>query len=407
MKKITKKFLFIFILLFYSNNTYATTNGSYSVENTGISIVGKIVLFLIAIILIALVLFLSYKMDKNEMSNKRKEKIINNKKKNENLKSNPEIKEEVYKFDSLKNDYLEESETNNDVFEAEDIVDTDNLLDEYISDLEDITELDKIVENIKNDNTKDDIDHADIEDELTYHETLANEEIYNNIENEIEKNDEKEIYYNENTKNLDEFTMVFNSSSLKNKEKEDDEDDELEEIEEIIAKANIKKYTRNKKNNSIFNLAQKSKKYTSTNNSSKRYTRKKESKLIKKESKRYTRKKVNTKKKDNLEEKIPEKTESKKVTLKRGRPKKTDKPKRGQNTAKVQHGELTRRLSGLGHIMGIVDGLVGFEIQYPETLWRCAQCFYEVLPVCLGICHNSICLLQCFTINRSQQPGKE
>ena len=330
MKKITKKFLFIFILLFYSNNTYATTNGSYSVANTGISIVGKIVLFLIAICLIALVLFLSYKMDKNEMSNKRKEKIINNKKKNENLKSNPEIKEEVYKFDSLKSDYLEESETNNDVFEAEDIVDTDNLLDEYISDLEDITELDKIVENIKNDNTKDDIDDADIEDELIYHETLANEEIYNNIENEIEKNDEKEIYYNENTKNLDEFTMVFNSSALKDKEKEDDEDDELEEIEEIIAKANIKKYTRNKKDNSIFNLAQKNKKYTSTNNSSKRYTRKKESKLIKKESKRYTRKKVNTKKKDNLEEKIPEKTESKKVTLKRGRPKKTDKPKRGR-----------------------------------------------------------------------------
>ena len=73
MKKIKKSFMIITLLLFYSNNTYATTTGTYTV-NEG-SVFGKFMLFVVAAILIGLVLFLSYKMDKDEASKERKERI--------------------------------------------------------------------------------------------------------------------------------------------------------------------------------------------------------------------------------------------------------------------------------------------------------------------------------------------
>ena len=72
--KLFKRTLLVFnMLLLYANSTFATT-GAEPVEES--SFVGKFVLLLITLGLVALVLFLGYKMDKNEAQEKRKERII-------------------------------------------------------------------------------------------------------------------------------------------------------------------------------------------------------------------------------------------------------------------------------------------------------------------------------------------
>ena len=69
----------------------------------------KLILFLVVVCLIALVLFLSYKMDKNEASKKRKEKIIKNNKKK------VDIDEEIYKniYDIVKDSISTANDENN------------------------------------------------------------------------------------------------------------------------------------------------------------------------------------------------------------------------------------------------------------------------------------------------------
>ena len=72
---IVKKTLFsLSIILFYTNNAYATTETLAVADEAASS--GKLVLLLVAICLVALVLFLGYRMDKSEAQEKRKEQII-------------------------------------------------------------------------------------------------------------------------------------------------------------------------------------------------------------------------------------------------------------------------------------------------------------------------------------------
>ena len=74
MKILKKALISLSIILLNTTSVYATTTGTYVPEsNSG---VGKFFLFLLAIGLVALVLFIGYKMDKNEAQEKRKEKII-------------------------------------------------------------------------------------------------------------------------------------------------------------------------------------------------------------------------------------------------------------------------------------------------------------------------------------------
>ena len=73
MKILKKALISLSIILFNTTKAYATTAETYVAE-TG-SGIGKFFLFLVAIGLVALVLFIGYKMDKNEAQEKRKEKI--------------------------------------------------------------------------------------------------------------------------------------------------------------------------------------------------------------------------------------------------------------------------------------------------------------------------------------------
>lgn len=307
MKKIKKSFMIIALLLFYSNNTYATTSGTYTV-NEG-SAFGKIILFLIAAGLIGIVLFISYKMDKNESLIKRKERILNNKK-----------------------DFLDEEDA---LEEIQTISETEEVMDNF-------NNIDKIYEDIINEEQEDyeEDDEAYVEDELeedleeAFLDNIEIEDIESDLldDEELEEEEEEiieepeEVYYNSNDENLNEFTMIFNSKllNLKEKNKSDEDDFGLEDIKRTIAAANIKKYTRTKEaGNKLV-----SKK---VNKPVKKYTRRKEQ--PKKKSKVYTRKKIKPVVEQEIENK---KIEDDKPKFKRGRPKKVDKPKRGRPKKEVE-----------------------------------------------------------------------
>ena len=74
MRMFKKTLISLSMLILYANNAYATTTGTY--VPSGNSGMGKFLLLILAVALVALVLFLGYKLDKNEASQKRKEKII-------------------------------------------------------------------------------------------------------------------------------------------------------------------------------------------------------------------------------------------------------------------------------------------------------------------------------------------
>lgn len=326
----------------------------------------KLILFFVVVCLIALVLFLSYKMDKNEVSKKRKEKIIKNNKNND-------IDEKIYRdiYDMVKESLLVDEDEKNDISklnqdtmqidinEIKETIENDSSLEDKI--LSDYLEIcdepdlniyeNALVENIINDELVDEIDYNKTEEFKT--ENNKEIEVENVEESEIdetrideESEDEvEEIYYNDSDENLNEFTMIFNSKLLKSTEEilEDDEDSELKDLENEIAVANIKKYTRNKKGLPKL-VSKKANPEVSrkTNNKVKRYTRKKNNDKKKVEGnstkvRRYTRKKVTNLNKENLELLNRTTSETKETSvkndkpkLKRGRPKKIDKPKRGR-----------------------------------------------------------------------------
>lgn len=308
----------------------------------------KLILFLVVVLLITLVLFLSYKMDKNEISKKRKEKIIKNNSKKE------DIDKDIYNGiqDMVRASISEiekdnKSALNQDTMQinTEDI--KEQILNDYIEDkTEEINIEDKVLSNYIDILDEDDLDDIELEDNINQEEIKKSEEY----------EDKKEVYNNIENENLDEFTMVFNSKLLKSTEKileENDDDLGLEDLEKEIAVANIKKYTRSKKETQKL-VSKKEISEHKENNNVKRYTRKKtnnkkiqEDKEIK--VKRYTRKKIINEdlkvnyEEPNNEESTSEETENierireinevpkfEKPKLKRGRPRKADTPKRGR-----------------------------------------------------------------------------
>ncbi len=292
----------IAILLSYSNEAWATTEGTY-VPDSG-SGIEKIILIVIGIAAVALVLFIGYKMDKKEGTKKRREKFIEDD---------------------------EESANNIETF----IEDNDDI---YSAIYNSVTPDD--LENIVSDEIQedDDIDYTESNEEELIEEQEDNEDEENQAEEEplINRNEniEKMISVFENA----DATMVFNSQELKEKSDEEkinivkgydyEEDDDLSELEDTIkaVTAHIKRYTR--------------KKYVEeTKVPSKRYTRKKKKEKPASNIKRYTRKKPVV---QEIEEKVIESEiileEPKEevvgvVKPKRGRPRKADqpvKPKRGR-----------------------------------------------------------------------------
>lgn len=276
---------------------------------------GKLVLFLVVVLLIILVLFLSYQMDKRDISKKRKEKIERNNIARNNLKT----EEDIYNFNKepliqetvqintdeirnkLNNDYTDDNEYDIDdtLLKYEDILNDENLkniineedikenLDEEIinSDLEDEV-LDEIVdlndiEDVINDENKSDLEENVVVDfyENEKDEDTGKSEKINSEDIESEEMEETPKMPIEN-ESINEFTMVFNSKLLKSTDEileEDDEDFELEELENAIAEANIKKYTRNKKGAPKLESKKEMPKHKFSDGV-KRYTRKKESK---------------------------------------------------------------------------------------------------------------------------------
>ena len=76
MKIIKKVLMTAMLFSIYTNSIYATTTGIYvAKESTGVN---KVILLLVGVGLVSLVLFLGYKLDKNEASEERKEKFNKN-----------------------------------------------------------------------------------------------------------------------------------------------------------------------------------------------------------------------------------------------------------------------------------------------------------------------------------------
>lgn len=388
MKILKKALISLSIILLNTTSVYATTTGTYVPEsNSG---VGKFFLFLVAIGLVALVLFIGYKMDKNEAQEKRKEKIIKQRDNDINdmyskiYSSYEDNKKEIVEEEVIEDlpevNFAPETEeyfkdVKNDETQKIDIV-NDDVIDAYSSLKPEINE-DEVIE--------------DIEEETIYEE--VEEDGYTEEEDVYESEDFGEtqvISWDEDEEEEEEFdsTMVFDAGPLKdidvnmNVEEKiinkisdvkgydyEDNDLDLLALEQTIAEANIKKYTRDKNQEMIKVKRQPKKKETTKkeevkkeSKDAKKYTRKKsekaEKETKKKEAvkekketaKRYKAKKTTTKKEEKkVEEKVAPKTKkytkvnSKKETVKEEKPKKerktsvkeeaASKPKRGRKPA--------------------------------------------------------------------------
>lgn len=318
MKILKKALLSLSIILLNATSVYATTTGTYVPEsNSG---TGKFFLFLIAIGLVALVLFIGYKMDKNEAQEKRKEKIIKQRDNDIN-----DMYSKIYSsYEDNKKEILEE-EIVEDIPEVNFKPETEeyfkdvnkeetqkiNLIDEEI-----IDEYIPIEENVDTE-----IEKETINENYSYTEKNDNDE-----KEEYENKDFGEtqvIAFEEEGKDEEEFdsTMVFDVGPLKdidvnmNVEEKiinkisdvkgydyEDNDLDLLDLEQTIAEANIKKYTRDK-NQEMIKV-----KRTTTKKSTKKET--KETKKESKDAKKYTRKKSGKTEKE-LEKKDDEKEEKK------------------------------------------------------------------------------------------------
>lgn len=324
--KILKKALLSFgILLCLANSTYATTNTAY-VETPGTGF-GKFVLLLVAFGLVGLVLFLGYKMDKTEASQRRKEKII----KNRNEKIN-DVNSEIYNTNTENNskdsnvqEYNEETENIQEENEDEE----DKVLEELASmiypTLNDVVAQDEDVAEFDNDDVETELDEKDIiQKKLTTTDTMV---ISTQKQEEKKTMDSTMVFDTEPIKNNDIVKQVFfsnKSATIKGYDYEEDE--ELLDLKKTIAEANIKRYTRKKE-----------KKQTNT----KKYTRKKvvtkNDEVAKPKRGRPTKKEAEERAK-RLQEKAAE------YKPKRGRPpkNKTEKPKRGRPPKKSSNKKTSK-----------------------------------------------------------------
>ena len=264
----------LILFLMYANNIYATTTGTYTVSENS-SGIGKIVLLFIGVLLVSLVLFAGYIMDKNENTKKERERFIKKHKEKEDLENDNEIKtaEDKYEdYDSEENDdYEDDGEDEDYEDDSEDenyYTQKINLTSEYDKEEEDsIESLNELERNLiekyidEDDLEENRIANEEIEDnQLDNNNLKNNEEKYTEEDNDtedFEDDDDDEILikdnsFNEVADNLMNSTMIFNTSDLKEERNEntvkgyDYEEDDLSEIESMIKAANIKRYTRKK-----------------------------------------------------------------------------------------------------------------------------------------------------------------
>lgn len=192
MKKLKKALFSLVMILFYANNAYATTTGTY-VASDATADSGKLLLLLVAGFLIAIVLFLGYRMDKNEAQEKRKEQII---------EKNSSDKGSVY------------SNKNVSVSEVEDLQD-------YEREYKKASEQTAVIE----------INYPEMQEEIE-------EAIPRIREKEIEKTYTPNISVEENINTSSESTMVIDTNAIKGM---------IEEEEEVILPSDtVKRYTRKK-----------------------------------------------------------------------------------------------------------------------------------------------------------------
>lgn len=370
--KILKKALISFsIILLNTTKVFATTEASYVSEtNSGI---GKFLLFIVAIGLISLVLFIGYKMDKNEAQEKRKEKIIKQRDNNmysnvyttyDNIKEVEEKEEEIPKinFAPVTEEYFKDVE--NDMTQKIDVVEED-VDTNSVSEVETNKVEEFLYEEVEEDGYTEENDVYESED---FGETqvisLDEEE-----EDDEEEFDSTVVFDTGPLKNIDvnmdvEEKITNKMTDIKGYDYEDNDMDLLE-LEQTIAEANIKKYTRDK-NQEMIKVKRVSKKKESKNSKKedkniKKYTRKKETskkEVLEDEKKESTVKRYKTKKKttpkENKNEKNNEEIKSKKYTKvkdKKENAKKTEdkvendeKPKRGRKPkAKVGVEETVKK----------------------------------------------------------------
>ena len=253
MKKIKNALLIFIFFLIQSSNCLATTPETYNVSSAGGS--SKFLFLLIGLILVGLVLFVGYKMDNIEETQKRKRKYnkIKNKEDVEDAYRDMFSSKEVIKDDTFTYDEIKEKKLNENSFE-DSIIPKENITSEPNIEVEE-----------------------NIDDELM--EQLLTESVIEEEERKIEHPE------------LDNISKIFNENAVMNENVKNnynlgvkgydfnEEDLDLDDLESTIKEANIKKYTRKKKKE--------------VNNSNvKKYTRKRKPVKEKTKPKRYTRKVV-------------------------------------------------------------------------------------------------------------------
>ena len=216
MRMFKKTLISLSMLILYANNAYATTTGTY--VPSGNSGMGKFLLLILAVALVALVLFLGYKLDKNEASQKRKEKII--KKRNEDIN---DMYSDIYKSHKDEEEKVEEKVVVKKEYKK--VEEPVEVIEEY----DDIT-----------DDGLEEVEEYDEEDEEN---DFGSTQVIQTVKEEIKPSDSTMVFDTTQVKELE--NMIDKFSDVKDYEYEET-DDELLELEQTIADANVKKYTRKK-----------------------------------------------------------------------------------------------------------------------------------------------------------------
>lgn len=197
MKKIKKSFISLCLFLMYSKNIYATTTGTYVVEESGIQF-AKVLYFVLGVCFILGILYYGYMTDKKDNAKKKRDDFIKKQSKNESDDNDSEDKI----------DYLKDVINLKDSIENKDDMDATSRVD--------------IV--------NDELDRLEIKDDYKAQETQV-----------IDINNYQETEDNDDDDEDDDDDITFDDL-LKQAEAADD----LEDIENELKKANIKRYTRNK-----------------------------------------------------------------------------------------------------------------------------------------------------------------
>ena len=280
MKIFKKVLMSAMLFLVYANNIYATIEGTYVAnENTSVS---KVILLLVGVGLVSLVLFLGYKLDKNEASDERKEKLSKKERDLDDVyntvyTSKTDISRELDKIEI--NDEEIDIVDDNILLEDEESLLTEEIINEELEKMAIEEAIKEAEENLNEASTSEDEEEYDEEDEED-----DEEDDEDNDEDDWRSSttviiDEDEIK-NRVTSNS---TMVFETEKLRKIEEKlnkvydyDDDEDELDlsELESSIKAANIKRYTRKKQDNKKAKKEEKK-----TNENVKRFTRKKVKKV--------------------------------------------------------------------------------------------------------------------------------